>query len=39
MFCVLVCLSVIFKILNRVTNCYKFGVNIMMTLEGGTTTH
>ena len=28
--CVLVCVSVAFKFLKRVTDCYKFGVNIMM---------
>ena len=33
-----VCLSVAFKFLNRVTDCYNFGVNIMMTLGGTTTT-
>ena len=27
-----VCLSVAFKFLNRVTDCYKPGVNIMMKL-------
>jgi len=33
-----VCLSVAFKLLNRVTDCYKSSVNIMMTLGGSTTT-
>jgi hypothetical protein len=28
------CLSVAFKILERVTDCYKSDVNIMMTLRG-----
>jgi hypothetical protein len=32
-----VCLSVALKFMNHVTDCYKSGVNIMMTL-GGTTT-
>jgi len=29
-----VCLSVAFKFLNNVTDCYKTGVKIMMTLGG-----
>jgi hypothetical protein len=32
--CVLVCLSVAFRILNLVTDSYKSGVNILMTFEG-----
>ena len=32
--CLLVCLSVAFEHLNRVTDCYKFDVNIMIKLEG-----
>ena len=32
--CVLVCLSVAFKLLNRVTDCYKSGVNIYDELGG-----
>jgi hypothetical protein len=34
--CLSVCLA--FKFLNCVTDCYKYDVNIMMTL-GGTATH
>jgi len=33
-----VCLSVAFKLLNRVTDCYKFSVKIIMTMGGSTTT-
>jgi hypothetical protein len=33
-----VCLSITSKFLNLVTDCYKSGVNIMMTLGGTATT-
>jgi len=32
--CVSVCLSVAFKFLNHLTDCYKSDVNIMVTLGG-----
>ena len=35
LFCVFVCVSVSFKFLNCVTDCYKSGVNIMMSLGWG----
>jgi nanoRNase/pAp phosphatase (c-di-AMP/oligoRNAs hydrolase) len=34
LFCVFVCVSVAFKFLNCVTDCYKSSVNIMMSLGG-----
>ena len=31
----LVCLSVVFKFMNSITDCYKSGVNIMVIWGGG----